>query len=77
MAFPPHPQQAMETNQNNKPRFVLCEEFSFGLSSDSNSIADKVSESGQYMSKFSPFLLIFKSLLKCMALLWRLIVKIH
>lgn len=47
MAFPPHPRQAMETNQNNKPRFVLCEEFSFGLSSDFNSIADKVSESGQ------------------------------
>lgn len=53
MAFPPHPQQAMETNQNNKPRFVLCEEFSFSLSSDSNSIADKVSESGQ-VSPSSP-----------------------
>ena len=48
MAFPPHPpDKQWKKNKNNKPRFVLCEEFSFGLSSDSNSISDKVSESGQ------------------------------
>lgn len=50
MAFPPHPPDKQWKKNKTKTRNLIlyCVKNSqFGLSSDSNSISDKVSESGQ------------------------------